>query len=921
MLESGKTGSNVYGLDPVQKRMYKIIPTWDKDDIVIFSAGQLYTISYPSKTTTAVSILDRNFMPSQIASFERHINVAALVNLSDRLLFNDQGLNVSSYIYGTKYLINSDLTGHLLSSPSGNVVLANNEYIYHYQKGIFTKVRTVKHDRKKKKISSKEIPMKLVYLDYDANGSIGVGFTDSDKHIRQLDIVDIDGKPTNLDIICEPNDRILDIYADDYTDKLLLATYNAIYFHQLSGHGIQVSMQQPLKQKSDFGQIISALTADDKGNVYLCSEGSGLFQYDSIANKVKTLVDDRKHFTGNLKLYYDNLDNKLWSVGYNSAYASNLHSYDLDTKKVNKYPLDFSANDFIKEDEEHILLVGILNIKKANGKFDKYPRVARFNLQNQRLEYIPLLDSTAYISPRNLFAYKDYMLIGTKEGLVISDRAMTKILKVLDEESTKKNVALQASWIVFVKPFHNWLMVGTNGDGAFLMDPITLECLHKINNEDGLSDNVAVSMEIDPYGNAWLTSFNGINVIDSNLNVTRTIYEHDGLSHREFSAMANVTSNGSFYFGSNNGVSIIDPLAYFNRKSSKGLVIKDIEVIDKNSGITKHIGYESNIKIDNESTEIIMNFTFPDFFDYKIGNSALELSLNEGHNYTIRHDQIILSENKIGIYPIEITNTQNAKKKQVTLDIQNDYPWILISITIGIMILSYFISRFFIKRNRAQEVEKTQYNKKIAELKLNALKAQMNPHFIFNSLGAIQYFIQTQDTGKADEYLSKFAKLMRLILESSKREYINIKDEMELMELYADLEYVRFEGLFDYVVDIDDDVDTDLSLPPMIVQPLVENAINHGLYNLKGRKGLLEIFTTSPSHDKIKIVIRDNGVGRAFRSQSKKPNHKSRGMEILRERISIINSHNEMHVDLQVNDRDQIGNENGTEVVIDIKYF
>jgi LytS/YehU family sensor histidine kinase len=141
------------------------------------------------------------------------------------------------------------------------------------------------------------------------------------------------------------------------------------------------------------------------------------------------------------------------------------------------------------------------------------------------------------------------------------------------------------------------------------------------------------------------------------------------------------------------------------------------------------------------------------------------------------------------------------------------------------------------------------------------------------------------------------------------------------MELYADLEYIRFEGLFDYVVQIDDDVDTDLPLPPMIVQPLVENAINHGLYNLKNRKGLLEILTSSPKNDEIKIVIRDNGVGRGFQSQSKKPNHKSRGMDILNERISIINSNSDMHVDLNINDLDQTSIKNGTEVTIKIKYF
>ena len=153
----------------------------------------------------------------------------------------------------------------------------------------------------------------------------------------------------------------------------------------------------------------------------------------------------------------------------------------------------------------------------------------------------------------------------------------------------------------------------------------------------------------------------------------------------------------------------------------------------------------------------------------------------------------------------------------------------------------------------------------------------MNPHFIFNALGSIQYFIQTYDTVKADEFLSNFAMLMRSILESSKSKYISLSEEIKLIELYVGLEKIRFENLFDYQIAIDDNLDLESKVPPMIIQPFVENAINHGLYHLKGRKGLLNLTFDAINNNELKISISDNGIGRKAAAKLRNKNHKSRG--------------------------------------------
>ena len=231
-------------------------------------------------------------------------------------------------------------------------------------------------------------------------------------------------------------------------------------------------------------------------------------------------------------------------------------------------------------------------------------------------------------------------------------------------------------------------------------------------------------------------------------------------------------------------------------------------------------------------------------------------------------------------------------------------------------IVAWYISRQIIQTNKEREAEQTQLNKRIADLQLSALQAQMNPHFIFNALGSIQYFIQTYNTVKADEFLTNFAFLMRSILESSKKKYISIGEELNLLQLYIGLEKVRFENLFEYEIKMDESIDLDDKIPPMIVQPFIENAINHGLYHLKDRKGLLFLSFEISDQNVVKIIIQDNGIGRKAASKMRTKTHKSRGLEIVENRIDTINSIGEMHVHVETHDLFQEQKPIGTQVVI-----
>jgi len=201
------------------------------------------------------------------------------------------------------------------------------------------------------------------------------------------------------------------------------------------------------------------------------------------------------------------------------------------------------------------------------------------------------------------------------------------------------------------------------------------------------------------------------------------------------------------------------------------------------------------------------------------------------------------------------------------------------------------------KLNKEKEIER-----RMAVLELSALKAQMNPHFVFNALGAIQYFIQTNDVESADNYLTRFARLMRKYLDSSKERMVSLKEEIELLTIYTDLEKLRFEDLFSVEVKVSDSIrKEDTFLPSMIVQPFVENAINHGLNERRDKNGLLQIHFTK-KYQTLYCTITDNGIGRVNAQKSKWKGHKSRGMQIINDKVETLKASDIADVTIAIND-------------------
>ncbi|MEM8890227.1 MAG: histidine kinase [Bacteroidota bacterium] len=247
---------------------------------------------------------------------------------------------------------------------------------------------------------------------------------------------------------------------------------------------------------------------------------------------------------------------------------------------------------------------------------------------------------------------------------------------------------------------------------------------------------------------------------------------------------------------------------------------------------------------------------------------------------------------------------QNAKIAR-----QNTIMYALIAGLILVLISGFFILRSYRARRKANQL-----------LMLKSLRSQMNPHFIFNSLNSINSFIAKQDERSANKYLSSFSRLMRTVLENSQQDFVPLSTEIEVLERYLSLEHFRFLDKFEYEFVVDDSVNKDqIDIPPMLIQPYVENAVWHGL-RYKEEKGFLKL-KLSQSADHLLIEIEDNGIGRE-RSQALKTKHqkaqKSTGLKNTEERLKIINELYKKEVKVSIADLDPSAEDVGTRVEIQL---
>ncbi|MGB5691895.1 MAG: histidine kinase [Flavobacteriaceae bacterium] len=265
-----------------------------------------------------------------------------------------------------------------------------------------------------------------------------------------------------------------------------------------------------------------------------------------------------------------------------------------------------------------------------------------------------------------------------------------------------------------------------------------------------------------------------------------------------------------------------------------------------------------------------------------------------------RDRQLSQSKFELAITQQQLSEETNRRQK-----------WLIYSLIL-LILLTALAAFFFYRSNRQQKLANNL-------LALKSLRSQMNPHFIFNALNSVNSYIAKSDERSANRYLSDFSSLMRAVLENSEDDFIPLSKEMELIGLYLKLEKARFPDKFDYKVEIDPGVElSQFEIPPMLLQPYVENAVWHGL-RYKEDKGLLAV-RVNKEKDQLQIIIEDNGIGRKQSAKLKtrhQSDQKSTAMNNIKDRLKILNKMGKHQIGVEVSDLKKDGT--GTHVLVTLR--
>ncbi len=429
---------------------------------------------------------------------------------------------------------------------------------------------------------------------------------------------------------------------------------------------------------------------------------------------------------------------------------------------------------------------------------------------------------------------------------------------------------------------------------------------------------VCKAMYSNKPGAIWVGTDKGLNKISYRFVNGKLEYNNvhfstaDGLIGEEVNDI--VIDNDTVYAATSGGISYLP--------ASLSLPLNDIRT------------FITRVSVNNIDTSILSSYTLPfSQNNIRIEFSAVDLTgFNPFFEYSINGNDWVKAEGNTlslqnqapGNYTIRIRSikrdgTPSSFVTEVAFRIRapfwrNPVFWTIAALAVFGIVL--YLQQMRSRRKQKTALEKLETEKRITELEMQALKAQINPHFVFNCLNSIKGFIYEQDYRQADKYLDKFSELMRSTIDNSDAAIISLKDEIKYLDNYLQLEKLRFSEKFDYSINVENGINQDdFFVPAMLLQPYVENAIRHGMRFLEGRKGAI-IISAKKEKEYLVLEIDDNGIGREKATALKSSQHaeyQSKGMTISKRRAELYNIYQEI-----VDKKDEAGRATGTTVIIKI---
>ncbi len=453
------------------------------------------------------------------------------------------------------------------------------------------------------------------------------------------------------------------------------------------------------------------------------------------------------------------------------------------------------------------------------------------------------------------------------------------------------------------------LWVGTMGGGLNKMDPITEKFSHYVHTH-GLANNVVYNIIPDEMGYLWLSTNRGLSRFSPGNEQFVNFDVNDGIQGYEFNlGAAFKSSDEKIFFGGMNGLNSFYALEVKRNQYIPKLVITNVSVY--NQKLNKTLEDGDTIILSHKDNFISLEFAALDYtnpvknqYKYRLKNVSRQWIHVSPPKNTAEFTKLPPGEYEFFLKGSNSDGIWNEQGMRVYIIIEPAWHQTRL-FRFGSATLILLLVLFAVAWRIGQIRKEQQAERQIFELERKALRLQMNPHFIFNTLNSIQSFVLKREKKAAVSYLNKFSKMIRQVLYNSDKSFVLLSDEMVLLKNYIELERLRFDSGFDYEFYVDPGVDDDfISIPPMLIQPHVENAILHGLIPLRDKGGVLTVSFLQNSRQTIKCVVDDNGIGREAAGKIKKQSknkYRSRGISITRERLNRINEmyNHELSVDIE----------------------
>ena len=776
----------------------------------------------------------------------------------------------------------------------------------------------------------------------DTEGNIWIGSRSG--NVLKFDTRENTFEQINLPVELQKESVFINtLYTDKKTKSIWICTKRSgLLNYDLQNKAWKVFEVKVPGKKSLRSENVITMCIDSKDVMWLCSDQFGVLVHDPYLKKFNSLnperFDDDFEIRMIRKIKQDKYGN-IWIGTLNLGlwkYNPNLGTLQNFTKEKNPEMMISNSAIHLLPDGDKLYVghngLGItvldiktlkkskhINLKSSSDQVTTSNVIWNlFKDPTGRLwigtraggVYIQEGDSIKHLHNKNtILEDNTIQTIDLNHGEIILSTRIGGVYKWIESKNDFEKVypkenedGIAAKAIHYSSQGLYWL--GTDGKGVYVLDDKFNILSHASVESGQLKNNAICSMLEDNAGNMWISTNNGLhslNYDEDTKEFTRKYYnKFDGLTSNEFMTGAYLKTQDTLWFGTIEGLNYFVPKELKENPYESKVIISNFQSFKQSITSEVDFPYLQQLVLEPGQNAVSIEYNTLGFVvPNKINYEYRLLGYNDNWSEPTNRTFTSYTNLKPGDYTFEVkaTNADGLEANESTkfnFEIEPAFwqTWWMKIIYILLPVLIIFgLYRYRMNAFKEKERVRNKYQKDISEMEMKALRAQINPHFLFNTLNSINNYIVQEEGMTASRYLVKFSQLMRNILANSESGFVTLEDELKALKLYIELEKMRFDESFDFEFNINSEINTNhVKIPSMLLQPFVENAIWHGLMHKDGYKKL-SIEIIKQEEKIIKISIEDNGIGRKQAKEIKKTDteHKSYGIEITQKRIELMN--------------------------------